>query len=571
MKGKEKIPLTAALRRAKYMFDLLKHTTDAYLFCHDLQRNTVMFSPNIVQDFSLPGEVFASNEDIWVPLIHPNDYDAFITTAKQIREKNNIYDHALEFRIKHRKGNYVWVRVRGRIGIDKVDGTPIFTGMILRMAVRNQADEVTGLLNKYRFEHTLRTMLRAVNETGEGGAVILLGADNFKTINNTHNRIIGDEFMRRLSRAIENLLPPELMVYKLDGDMFGIIFPGADERRVTEFYTDLQRGLAVPTTIDDRQCFCTMSAGTVFYPQAGKDWLNLIKYAEASLDNAKRNGKNRNKIFNREEYNRWVRSVSVRDAIFDSVADDCRDFELYFQPQVGAKDGKLLGAEALLRWFNPKGKMVAPMEFIPILEDTKLIIPVGRWIFEQAVRACRKWRRQVADFKMSVNMSYDQIKDGGFCDFVADCLARWQVPTDAVVLELTESRIVADWHFINREFDKFRRMGLRIAMDDFGTGYSSLAMFKNLSCDIVKIDREFVRDIENGEFDLKLVKYAVDLCHSKGMHTCIEGVEKESAYKILAEKVGADYIQGYLFGHPEPMATFEEKFLANEFIEYGKE
>ena len=562
MKVKDKQPLSPALKRCKYMFDLLKHTTDAYLFCKDVTNDVVMVSPNMTQDFDLPGEIIADGLNHWLPLIHPNDADAFKELAHQIKTRDNLFDYSIEYRMKNRKGQYIWLRYRARIGQSVGgDAAKICTGTLIRLAGRDQADEVTGLLNKYRFEHTLKMTLRSFAVTGEGGAIMYLGADNFKVINETHNRIIGDEFLRRLSRIIENLLPPMLTVYKLDGDVFGVIYPGADETTVRDFFTDVQRSLAVPVVIDGHQCFCTMSAGTVFYPQSGKDWLNLEKHAEASLDSAKRAGKNRNVVFNKEKYNRWVRSISFRDWLADSVADNCRNFELYFQPQVNAQSKKIVGAEALLRWFNPKGKMVAPMEFIPILEETKLIIPVGRWIFEQAVMVCRKWRRIADKFKMSVNMSYDQIKDGSFREFVTECLARYDVPPEAIVLELTESRIVADWHYVNREFDEFRKMGVSIAMDDFGTGYSSLATFKNLSCDIIKIDREFVREIETSDFDLRLVKYAVDLCHQKGMRACIEGVEEESAYRVLTEKVEADYIQGYLFGHPEPMPSFEEKFL----------
>ena len=568
VKVKEKARITPALKRCKYIFDIIKHTTDAYIFCLDVKNEVIMLSPNMVQDFDLPSEIMASSESHWLNLIHPDDVAACTDLYRQIFTKENVFNFAMDYRVKDRKGNYVWIRYRGRMGNSQkdADGAKIFAGTLVRMAARNQADEVTGLLNKNLFEHALKMALKNAAVTGEHGAVIYLGADNFKLINETHNRIVGDECLRRLSRIVENLLPPMLMAYKLDGDVFGIIFPDADEERVNEFYTDVQRSLAKPIVIDGRQCFCTMSAGTIFYPQSGKDWLNMLKHAEAALDFAKRGGKNRNVIFNKEEYNRWVRSVSIRDWLADSVAADCRDFELYFQPQVDAKTMKLLGAEALLRWFNPKGKMVAPMEFVPMLEETKLILPVGKWILEQAVRVCRKIRRVVPDFKMSVNLSYDQIKDGGFREFVTDCLARWQMPPESLVLELTESRIVADWHYVNREFDKFREMGISIAMDDFGTGYSSLATFKNLSCDIVKIDREFVRDIETSEFDRRLVKYAVNLCHSKNMRACIEGVEEENAYRILTEEVGADYIQGYLFGRPEPLPQFEEKFLRSECL-----
>ena len=166
------------------------------------------------------------------------------------------------------------------------------------------------------------------------------------------------------------------------------------------------------------------------------------------------------------------------------------------------------------------------------------------------------------DFVMSINLSYDQVKEAGFRQFVIDTLERFALPPKAITLELTESKIIADWAFINKEFDAFRRLGISIAMDDFGTGYSSLSMLKNLSCDIIKIDREFVKDILSQDFDYRLVKYTVDLCHSIGMTVVMEGVEEEAAYRLLADEIDADIIQGYLFGRPEPIAEFEKKFLA---------
>ena len=205
--------------------------------------------------------------------------------------------------------------------------------------------------------------------------------------------------------------------------------------------------------------------------------------------------------------------------------------------------------------------MVAPMEFIRILEETKTIVPVGRWIFEQALRVCKEWRKKIPNFCMSVNMSYEQIKDLSFLKFVEDCLHRHDMPPDAVVLELTESKIVSDLKFVNAQFDAFRLHGIKIAMDDFGTGYSSLSSLKNLNCDIIKIDRAFVMRILDNHFDQKLVEYTVELCHSIGKTTCIEGVESQDEYDCLVKICKTDTIQGYLFGRPEPQDVFEQKFL----------
>ena len=554
--------LSPALKRHKYLFDLLKRMTDAYMVIVDLSNHMAMVSTTLVQDFGLSGETLQNFQAEWSPLIHPEERGHYLVTVRGLLEKHDINETVMEYRVKTRKGEYVWVSSRGIVGMDKEGRPGIYVAVLSRMAQRNQADEVTGLLNKYQFEHSVRMALDRCRSTGKGGAIFILGLDNFKIVNEAYSRAIGDQVLRNVSRMVENLLPPFLTLFKLDGDEFAVILPEATEESVTELFSDIQRVLSRPEAIDGRQYFCTASAGTVFYPQAGKDYLVLYKHAEAALDIAKREGKNRNVIFSKEQYNRWVRSISMRDSLWESVENGCQGFSLFFQPQVDARDQRLIGAEALLRWMGSKGRMVSPMEFIPILEETKLILPVGKWVFEEAVRTCLRWRNIIPDFKVSVNMSYEQVKDSSFKDFVHACIKSYGIDPKAIILELTESKIVADWNFVNREFDSFRSQGIEIAMDDFGTGYSSLSTLKNLSCDIVKIDREFVKRIRESQFDRKLVKYAVDLCHSIGIRTCIEGVEEEEDYQILKEECGADCIQGYLFGRPESVESFEEKFLS---------
>ncbi len=563
MKRMNRPLLSSNLRRHKFFFDLMKRTTDAYMLVIDLETKMAMISSSLVQDFELSGEHLDNFDAEWDHLVHPEERGPYMAAKRSLIEKHSVYETSMEYRVKNRKGEYIWLSGHGRVGTDR-DGKPsIYVAMLTRMAQRNQADELTGLLNKYQFEHSVKLALAEYRATGEGGAIFIFGLDNFKIVNEAYNRSVGDQVLKHVSRMVENLLPPSITLFKLDGDEFAVIYPKATETEIHELFTSIQRGLSMPQNIDGRQFYCTASAGTVFYPSAGKDYLVLHKHAEAALDIAKRDGKNRNVIFSKEEYNRWVRSISMRDSLRESVEAGCTGFSLFFQPQVDASDQRLIGAEALLRWMSPKGRMVSPMEFIPILEETKLILPVGKWIFEEAVKTCLKWREKLSDFRVSINMSYEQVKDSTFESFVYDCIRDYGIEPGAVVLELTESKIVADWNFVNKQFDTYRSKGISIAMDDFGTGYSSLALLKNLSCDIVKIDREFVKRIRENDFDRRLVKYTVDLCHSIGIKICIEGVEEEEDYHILADECHADTIQGYLFGRPESVEEFEKKFLNN--------
>ena len=544
------------IHRYRFLFDVLKLTTSDYLFMIDLESHACIFSPAFAKDFQLPSDHYICDGNQILPMIHPDDRELYKSKLQTIRD-----GFELEYRLRDRSGDYIPLRARGSIGKDR-DGKPIIcAGSISRISRRDQIDDVTGLLNKYQFEKQVKIALSEYRSNGVGGAILFFGLDNFRIINETHNRLIGDEVLRHVAKIVANTIPSSVKFFKLDGDEFALIYPAAADSEIEKLFESIQIALAVPQEIEGHTYACTASAGTVFYPESGKDYLVLHKHAEAAMDIAKREGKNRNVIFSRAQYNRWIRSLSMRENLWASVENEFRDFELFFQPQVSSNSQQLLGAEALLRWHNPKGKMVSPMEFIPILEETGLILPVGRWVFETALKVCKQWRQSIPSFHVSVNMSYDQVKDMSFRDFVQTTLEKHEMPPESIILELTESKIVADWNFVNRRFDSFREMGIRIAMDDFGTGYSSLASLKYLSCDIVKIDREFVKKIVENEFDRKLVKYTVELCHSIGIKTCIEGVETEEEYRILTEMCHADSIQGYLFGHPESIENFEEKFL----------
>lgn len=561
MAGKKRTPLSPILRQNKRIFDLMKNTTSDYAFMMDPAADVFLASPTFVRDYALPSETLTHVADVLHPLICVQDRRAFDAIFSSLMDVTEGRERQLDFRITNAKGDLTWLRLKGNIGLSE-DGHPnLFVGTISQLARRNAADSVTGLLNRYQFTEDLGEALRTARETGKGGGLLVMGIDNFRTVNEAFNHEVGDAILREISECILQNVPRRLSLYRLDGDEFGLIYPEADEEMLREFFIRVQREFAHPQVYDGRQYLVTMSAGMVFYPQAARDPLVLHKYAQAALDTAKAGGKNRLNAFSKEVYNRWLRSLTIQEQILEDVKAGCRNFELYFQPQVAGDDQHIVGAETLLRWKNEKGHMVAPMEFIRILEETKTIVPVGRWIFEQALRVCKEWRKKIPNFCMSVNMSYEQIKDLSFLKFVEDCLHRHDMPPDAVVLELTESKIVSDLKFVNAQFDAFRLHGIKIAMDDFGTGYSSLSSLKNLNCDIIKIDRAFVMRILDNHFDQKLVEYTVELCHSIGKTTCIEGVESQDEYDCLVKICKTDTIQGYLFGRPEPQDVFEQKFL----------
>ena len=560
MKEKKK-NLSSLLEGIRFYFDVLEESSDAYYFATDLLANVTLISKKWAKEFDMKGDEGKVVQSKWLSLMHPDDLVRMNAQLDEMFNRGVRNVLSINYRAKDLNGEYVWLRSRARVLRDET-GKPYFLGGIVnRMDHLNQADKVTGLLNKVQFEMAVNRALKEHARNGISGRIMLLGLDNFRAINETNNRSFGDAVLRMTAQQLMNLLPPGAMLYKLDSDEFGIILPGARTAQVAQIFKAIQACMTRQQYIDGKPYFCTVSSGTVAYPEDGKEYFKLFKHAEAALELAKRGGKNQNVILTPELYSRYVRSSALRDKLKTCVENGCEGFQLFYQPQIEARTKRLIGAEALLRWKQPEGRMVSPMEFVPILEETKMILPVGKWVIEEALRVCQKWRDIVPDFKMSINISSVQIRDMTFFPFVREAIGRIGVPPEAVTLELTESTIVSDWTFINQQFNEFRDQGVQIAMDDFGTGYSSLAYLKNLSCDIVKVDRAFVKNILDNDFDTKLVEYTVTLCRSVGIRTCIEGVEENEVYEIVTNRCGADYIQGYLFGRPVSQNDFYETYL----------
>lgn len=570
MKKRCQIPQNSILKRIQGYFRMLCASSDDYFFATDAVENIIMVSPNMVTDFEMPAEIFHDMDAEWLPRIHPDDYEEYVHGLhREYTPENDTHDAF--YRVKDSKGNFVWVRCRGKMSFNHVTQQPeLFAGIITPMEKRYQADVNTGLLAKEQFEQAVKSKVVRINGEYQSGAIIIFGIDNFKIINESYNRRFGNILLKIAADSISAVLPAGVLLYKLDGDEFAAIIPGMTAEGAQHQFEVVQKAFCHPHDVEGRSLFCTISAGTVIYPQGGKDYLVLHKHAEAALDRAKREGKNKNVVFAKEHYNRWLRSISMQTMLQESIENNFAGFSLFYQPQVNARTQMLYGAEALLRWQKENGKMVSPMEFIRILEETKMIIWVGRWVFETAVKQCKEWQKKKPGMRISINLSYEQIKESGFEEFALDCLKKHDLAPHLIVVELTETVIVSDWDNVNKRFKQFRDMGISIAMDDFGTGYSSLSCLKNLACDIVKIDRAFVVNItkEHSEFDLQLVKSTIELCHSVGISCCIEGVETEKEYLLMRDFCHADSIQGYYFGRPEPPEVFEEKFFIDRINPY---
>ena len=545
------------LSRIKTYFDALQNSADEYLFAMDVSTGQVMLSKNFVRDFNFPDSVVEDFATLLTPFIWHDDREILESAMSELDSANPGVEIFGEFRLLNRNGEYGWVNLRMTAGADEFGQPELVAGVIARMDLKLKADYVTGLLNRNAFYTDL---MKELNSSPDArGAVIFVGLDNFQLITETYGYEFGDNALKQLAQDITNILPPDIRLYKLDNDMFAFFVADVYPEELEIIFSSIQLCMREIRNVEDT-IFCTASGGAAFYPDDADDVINLTRYAEVALEFARQKGKDQIAFFDSDYYERWRYDLGMQNLMQNSIARGCEDFFLCYQPQINAQTGKLVGAEALLRWYDKDGSVVAPMQFIPLLERSRMIIPVGHWIIENAIKTAKRWQEFMPNFEVSVNISLYQLEEHMFFDFVKDCIERHQINPSTLVFELTESNKVYDWDFVNKQFNAFHELGIKIAMDDFGMGYANLAFMKNFRCNQIKIDRAFVEDILNSEYDRNIVKYIIMMCHANNMEVVIEGVEDEATYIFLRDVCGADVIQGFYFGYPETEDVFVKRF-----------
>lgn len=547
------------LEKIRDYFSALQNSTDEYLFVADLETNEILLSDNFIRDFNFPSNVVDDLDTLIMPFIFHDDREIYEEIVKVVNEGKNFDSVSCEFRLLNRDGEFGWVNLRVAVCADEYNQPRLLSGVISRMDKEIRADSLTGLLNRNAFYRALEDELTDAQRDGHSGALVVIGLDNFNVINETYGHQFGDDALRQIAQDMTNILPPDIKLYKISGSRFAFVMPDAMPEEIEIIFSSVQLCMREIRNVEDT-IYCTASGGAAFYPNDTDDYVTLLRYAEVALEFARRKGRDQISFFDKEVYDRWRYDVGMQNLMQNSIARGCEDFFLCFQPQVDAKDGHLIGAEALLRWYDKDGSVVPPMQFIPLLEKSRMIIPVGHWIIENAVMTAKKWQQYQPDFQMSVNISLYQLEEHMLFPFVKDCMERHEIDPHTMTFELTESHSIYDWEFVNKQFSEFHELGIQIAMDDFGTGYSNLAFLKNFSCNIIKIDRMFIKDILTNNFDRNLVKYVIMLCHSIGMRVCVEGVEDEETYRYLRDECNADEIQGFYFGRPETVEVFERRF-----------
>ena len=432
------------------------------------------------------------------------------------------------------------------------NGEPeMFAGMITNLGKHNQIDHMTGLYNRFEFEGNIKKYM--MDERVESLGIMILDMDAFK---NLYDRSFGDEVLRLTGRKIAAVLPENAGIYRLDGDEFGIIVLGGDEEQCSDLYNRIQYQFTRQQEYGGRKFFCTVSAGLAFYPKDADNYLELIKYANYSLEHSKMLGKNRSTVFSRSILWEKERRLKMAELLRESIDQGFVGFSVCYQPQVRAGSGRLQHRYGDL--VGVVGLVAAEVDRCG-LSGALAVSAAGADRPGGEARQCSLWRRFAPDFMVSVNLSYVELMERDVFPAVMGALEEFGLPPANVTLELTESCMVKEDKQVNKIMGRFREAGLKVAMDDFGTGYSSLNSLKNIPADVVKIDRSFVTGITEEGYNATLIRSVAQLCRQVDMRVCVEGVETEEEHSAV-RGMGVELIQGYYFGRPMLPELFEQKF-----------
>ncbi len=422
-------------------------------------------------------------------------------------------------------------------------------------------DSLTGLPNRLLFMEHLKQSLRRAQRDGHRVAICLLDLDEFKQINDTLGHNLGDQLLKVIAQRLTDRLRSGT-VARIGGDEFAFCltdFSGVDSpARVTQ---GLLSEITRPYTLGEQEVFITASVGIAIYPADGHALETIVKNADTAMYHAKREGRNNYQFYTPSMNATAVQRLAMETALRKAIELD--QLRAFYQPLVDIQTREILGAEALLRWVHPEFGMVPPSEFIPLAEESGLIIDIGEWVLREACAQAKAWHdcgHQL--FSISVNVSSRQFKDGAFLDTVSRALSDTGLSPQTLTLELTES-LLLDVEAVTVTLGRLRGLGVKIAIDDFGTGFSSLGYLKHFPLDALKIDQMFVQNLATDSADSAITDTIITLAHSLKLQVVAEGVETEEQLAHLRQS-DCDTAQGYLFSEPVPADGFEKLLLEME-------
>jgi diguanylate cyclase (GGDEF)-like protein/PAS domain S-box-containing protein len=556
--------------QAKYRALVEQIPAIVYIDVVDEDMSTSYVSPQIEDLLGITPEEYIADPDLWYKHLHPDDKERAL--AEYLRGRDSGEAFTFEYRLCSRSGRTVWFR-DSAVVVRDAEGRPSFVhGVMLDITERKEAeeraaflayhDELTGLPNRVMFEELLELALARARRHDSSVAVLSLDLDDFKLANDSLGHEAGDLILQELAERLREVTRETDLVARQGGDEFLLLL--ADLERTSpgplpdptdgallvceSVANRIHEMLQSPFLVAGTEVFLSASVGISLFPHHGEDGVGLLKAADTAMFKSKKMGPGGYIVYaddSAEALQRLSMTTRLRKAV------EARQWLLHYQPIVETATGRMIGVEALLRWPDPNGGLVPPGEFIPLAEEMGLIEVIGEWVVEELARQGAEWRALGFEPELGFNLSPRELWRPEIADRIVARLDAAGIPPTQVMVEVTESAAMIDPERTQEILWDLHARGLRISIDDFGTGYSSLSRLKGMPVDVLKIDRSFVRGVDEDGQAGSMVEAIVQLAQSLGMTPLAEGVETEAERAFLAEH-GCRLAQGFHFSRPVP-------------------
>lgn len=564
------------LRKSETRYALAAKGANDGLWDWDLVAEEIYYSERWIEILGIvPGESFVPSRNTWFDLIHEEDREIVVTEFEGHLD-GRIEHFESEHRIMHRDGEYRWVLVRGQ-AVKNAEGKAIrIAGSLSDVTKRKRAEEklaydaihdnLTGLPNRKNLMLRLeRSLERRKFVPSYNFAVLFIDLDRFKTVNDTLGHHAGDELLQSITEKLCSVVRPNDMVARLGGDEFIVLVDNV--KGIEQVVSIAERVLAElqkPVKIGRQDIYMSASIGIVLNSTEHTTPDEIVRDADLAMYRAKVKGKARYEIFDIKMHAGALTQLQLEIDLRRAIKN--KEFLLYYQPIFSIGTQNISGFEVLIRWNHPERGIVSPLDFIPIAEETGLILPIGNWVMYESCRQMREWQENypaAEDLIVSINISARQLEQTDLIPQIAQMLEETKFNPRCLKLEITESVLMDNAEQSVKTIGELRKMGIRVSIDDFGTGYSSLSYLHRFPIDTLKIDRSFVNRIGDGESS-EIVQTIINLASNLGMEVVAEGVETEEQLTFLRD-INCNYGQGYYYSRPI------DKLSATELVENLKE
>lgn len=558
------------LEQAQNINQLILEGSTDYIYQLDLVNNTCTFSPKAMDVLPLESPTFGNAMDRVLSFIVPEDRSVFLESFSPFLTGKSLY-HTAEYRVNTKQGDIMWISCHGK-GLLDSEGRPLMiAGSLIDITEQKNAQEniykmlhydiLTGLKNRYCYEEEMEEYLGC---EGASGSIVCVDIHNFKLFNEMFGHNFGNKILKEFADMLRVYFPDTLGIYRLEGDEFLIHLKENSRDIILERLAPFRIAVSKVRILEGHSIYIDVTMGVAIYPEHGSSPDQLLKNADTILYRMSRNeskDKDRVMFFTNKKGTDIFKRYSLENELRNDIENQFQHFRVVYQPVVklSPEGNYWCAAEALLRYSNPAMPGVGQMELISTLEESDLIVPVGRWVLQQAISECSQWKKIGANATVHVNFSAQQLSDAGLLNFLRDTFAKNSFDPSGLVCELTETSLINNFDSATSLCRELMDMKVGIALDDFGTGYSSFNYLRNLPISQIKVDKAYVQNLKDNDYNWIIINCLYNLSQNMSLELCVEGVETAETLEILSN-MGVSLIQGFYFERPLEAEVVRKEF-----------